>query len=70
MSIISKETWDKFTQEEKQEVIEVFQMATKNNAQGKVAEIYGGIFPEEALQPQPLTYEDVARELFMGKDCY
>ena len=59
MPIISKETWDKFTQEEKNKLKELYSNSVKVDL-GVMKKIFG----EEALQPKPLTYEDVARELF------
>ena len=66
MPIISKETWDKFTQEEKERIRKEFALLKETEGEDllhRVTELMV-LFPEEALQPQPLTYEDVARELF------
>lgn len=62
MPIISKETWDKFTQEEKEKIKQA--MKEIPNEKASVETLLIELFPAEALQPQPLTYEDVAMELF------
>lgn len=70
MPIISKETWDKFTQEEKEKIREEYEGFTQCAVFHKDTECadkmsaYLQLFGKENLQPQPLTYEDVARELF------
>ena len=66
MPIISKETWGKFTQEEKERIRKEFALLKETEGEDllhRVTELMV-LFPEEALQPQPLTYEDVKRELF------
>ena len=69
MPIISKEYWDKFTQEEKEKIRKKYQYFHKVAYHGAM-ESYETLFPEEALQPKPLTYEDVARELFLDKNYW
>ena len=68
MPIISKETWDKFTQEEKAKIRQA--MKEIPNEKSSVETLLIELFPAEALKPKPLTYKDAARELFMGKHCY
>ena len=65
MPIISKETWDKFTQEEKEKIRKEFALLKETEGEDllhRVAELMV-LFPEEALHPQPLTYEDVEKKL-------
>ena len=73
MPIISKETWDNLIpEEEKEKVRQDYQNIIE--AQRKISftndEISGAkyqmelLFGKEQLQPQPLTYDDVARELY------
>ena len=72
MPIISKETWDKFTQEEKEKILQLNEkLVSLRDESGDRYHYFKGsidnlkaIFPKETLQPQPLTYEDVARELY------
>ena len=65
MPIISKESFDKLTQEEKDKLRELYSNSVKVDF-GVMRKIFG----EEALQTQPLTYEDVARELFEDKTTF
>lgn len=59
MPIISKTTWDSIPQEEKDQLKELYSNSVKVDLGVMIK-----IFPEEALHPTPLTYENVARELF------
>ena len=61
MPIISKETWDKFTQEEKDKIKQA--MKEIPNEKASVETLLIELFPAEALQPKPLTYEDVEKEM-------
>lgn len=76
MPIISKDTWDKFTQEEKRTIMGMYftmqQVQQRDNDKESYSQIitYEDLFGKENLQPQPLTYKDVARELFMDKDMW
>lgn len=58
MPIISKESWDKLTQEEKEKIRKIYAENLNSSLSGKEY-LMSSIFPEECLQPQPLTYEDV-----------
>ena len=69
MSIISKTTWDKFTQEEKEVIRDGYLSLAKINAD-TTCRHYEMLFGKENLHTQPLTYEDVARELFKGVFWY
>ena len=74
MSIISQTTWDKFTQEEKESIQKMYnhykeyKFNKSDEEQEGAVSAYDTLFGKENLQPQPLTYEDVARGLFKGKD--
>lgn len=64
MPIISKETWDNLIPaHEKDKVIRDYQIAVETG-NGKVVYELENIFGKANLQPKPLTYEEVARELF------
>ena len=73
MPIISKETWDKLIpEEEKKKIRKTYQrllgkeysdIYTDEEMNGALC-LANAMFPKETLQPRPLTYEDVARELF------
>ena len=78
MSIISQTTWDKFDPTEQKEIRELYSAllnALKQEQIGSeehlrlssIQDRYISLFGRENLQPKPLTYEDVARELFGGK---
>ena len=64
MPIISKETWDKLSQEEKTIIQNRYRYYNDNNDSryNREIEIYDEFFGKENLRPLPLTYEDVARE--------
>lgn len=65
MSIISKETWDNMPQEEKEKIRKCYEDINEEvNKDGFVKGTYRSLFPKEAFQPKPLTYDDVVRELF------
>ena len=76
MSIISKETWDKFTQEEKERVQKLYEhyeedsLLYNDESHKLVKANLESIFPEEVLHSKPLTYEDVEKELFKEYDGY
>lgn len=65
MPIISKESFNKLTQEEKDKIRQA--MKEIPNEKASVETLLIELFPKEALQPKPLTYEDVSRELFGNK---
>ena len=76
MAIISQETWDKFTPDEQTQIQELYKSLKKEEhcsgrergiAVGLMCDKLEKIFNHENLQPLPLTYEDVARELFKDK---
>lgn len=79
MAIISRTTWNKFTQEEKEKVREIREILKESDkpyildSEGldhkAQLSLLDNLFSEETLS-KPLTYEEVAKELFMGKDCY
>ena len=75
MPIISKETWEKFDPTEQKEIRELYSAlidAMKLEEVGSQRHIvlsgmqdrYISLFGKENLQPKPLSYEDVVRELF------
>ena len=74
MPIISKETWDNLIpEEEKQKIRKIYESTKKeehrsgperNAVLSLMVDRYEDLFGKENLQPKPLTYEDVARELF------
>ena len=78
MPIISKETWDKFTQEEKEKLRKEYSYLLKaKDCDEERRDCHIGalvnmddLFGKENLQPHPLTYEDVARELFKDKKTW
>ena len=80
MSIISKETFEKFTADEKKEVRKLYSdllKAIQGESIGSDAHLalsmmqdrYISLFGKDNLQSK-LTYEDVAKVLFIGRDCY
>ena len=81
MSIVSKETWDNLIPEnEKEKIKEEFKIREKLVTNGAFPETqliakgmvdsYQNLFGKANLQPQPLTYEDVAMNLFLDKQFY
>ena len=72
MPIISKETWDNLIPEEEKKALKEYYADIAEGEifeEGKIS-AFQHIFGEEVLQPQPLTYEDVARELFKDKETF
>lgn len=83
MSIISQTTWDKFTQEEKEEILKDYRDLLSDNGywsdeftpeeRSGVIQQMEWLFGKENLLPKALKYEDVARELFgtgMDTKCH
>lgn len=67
MSIISKETWDKFTEEEKERVRQGYKSwlyaYNKGGIEFSIHEEYEDLFGKENLQPEPKikTWEDITK---------
>lgn len=63
MSIISKESFEKLTKEEKQKLRDVYSILDKNNSEARIAEEYELIFGQENLQmlPNIRTWKDMQK---------
>lgn len=60
MGIISKETWEKFTEEERKRIRNAYKILDENNTEARLAGEYVYIFGKENLQPKIKTWNDVA----------
>lgn len=61
MAIISQETWDKFTEEEKELTIELYSGLTNEPEDKHIIGVMNSIFGKENLHPKPKirTWGDV-----------
>lgn len=72
MSIISKETYEKFSPEEKEAVRERYISLVKSKDENDLLRELemDEIFPEEALDLLPRTYDEIAKRLFYEKEYW
>lgn len=62
MAIISKQSWDKLTQEEQHKLKSLYMENEEFGCAENNIDLER-IFPKDCLQPKPLTYEDVEKEM-------